>query len=181
MIQKKDLSLGLTLSVILAFGFSICLAANVNPTNGKWEVYPLTSLDQIKMSGVVAKPMRYKGRDAIQVKLAPGDYAGPDRNTFAFLPGIDFHNGTIEVDMVGALATDAGRNARGFVGIGFRISGDLSKFEGIYVRPTNGRAEDQVRRNHSTQYFSFPGYTFARFRKESPEKYESYVDLVPGE
>jgi len=37
-----------------------------------------------------------------------------------------------------------------------------------------------VRRNHSTQYSSHPAYDFARLRKESPEKYESYVDLEPG-
>lgn len=45
---------------------------------------------------------------------------------------------------------------------------------------TNGRADDQVRRNHSTQYASYPDYDFDRFRQESPEKYESYVDLQPG-
>ena len=54
-------------------------------------------------------------------------------------------------------------------------------FECIYLRPTNGRAEDQVRRNHSTQYFSFPDFPWPRLRKEAPGKYESYVDLVPGE
>ena len=52
-----------------------------------------------------------------------------------------------------------------------------SQFECIYIRPTNGRADDQVRRNHSIQYFSFPDYKFDRLRKESPEKYESYADM----
>jgi hypothetical protein len=28
----------------------------------------------------------------------------------------------------------------------------------VYIRPTNGRADDQVRRNHSTQYISMPEY-----------------------
>ena len=37
-----------------------------------------------------------------------------------------------------------------------------------------------MRRNHSTQYSSYPEFDFARLRKESPEKYESYVDLQPG-
>jgi hypothetical protein len=54
------------------------------------------------------------------------------------------------------------------------------RFEYIYLRPTNGRADDQVRRNHSTQYGSRPGFDFDRLRKESPEKYESYVDLESG-
>lgn len=49
------------------------------------------------------------------------------------------------------------------------------------MRPTNGRAEDQVRRNHSSQYISFPEFPWHRLRKEFPEKYESCVDLTPGE
>lgn len=52
--------------------------------------------------------------------------------------------------------------------------------ERIRLRPTNGRADDQVRRNHSTQYSSYPDFDFARSRREAPEKYESYVDLQPG-
>jgi hypothetical protein len=53
--------------------------------------------------------------------------------------------------------------------------------EGFYIRPTNGRAEDQVRRNHSTQHFSYPGNDFDRLRREAPGQYKSYADLVPGE
>jgi len=49
------------------------------------------------------------------------------------------------------------------------------------IRPTNGRADDQLRRNHSAQYISFPDYEWQRLRAEAPGQYESYVDLVPGE
>ena len=37
------------------------------------------------------------------------------------------------------------------------------------------------RRNHSVQYISFPEFPWYRLRKESPEKYETYADVVPGE
>jgi hypothetical protein len=37
-----------------------------------------------------------------------------------------------------------------------------------------------VRRNHSVQYISHPDWPWFRLRKESPEKYESYVDLQPA-
>ena len=50
----------------------------------------------------------------------------------------------------------------------------------IYLRPTNGRADDQVRRNHSTQYSAHPNFSFAVSRQQAPERYESYVDLEPG-
>ena len=42
---------------------------------------------------------------------------------------------------------------------------DLAACEGIYVRPTNARADDRLRRNRSTQYFSYPGYDFDRLRR----------------
>jgi hypothetical protein len=45
----------------------------------------------------------------------------------------------------------------------------------------NGRAEDQLQRNHSEQYVSHPEFPWNRLRQESPGVYESYVDLVPGE
>ena len=57
---------------------------------------------------------------------------------------------------------------------------DVRTYDAFYLRPTNGRADDQVRRNHSTQYSAHPDFDFARSRKEAPEKYESYVDLEPG-
>jgi len=93
------------------------------------------------------------------------------------LKGIEFKNGTIEVRELSRLLSTAPPTARGFIGIAFRIKEDNSKFECIYIRPTNGRADDQVRRNHSIQYFSYPEYKFDRLRKESPEQFESYADM----
>ena len=109
--------------------------------------------------------------------------AAPDIDTFAFVPGLDFHNGTIEVEVAGSPLPDAPAGARGFVGVVFRVETTDGSFgcEGIYLRPTNGRADDQVRRNHSTQYFAYPGHDFSRLRREAPARYKSYVDLVPGE
>ena len=87
------------------------------------------------------------------------------------------------MDVAGSPLPNAPSGARGFVGVAFRIDATGGGFasEGFYIRPTNGRAEDQVRRNHSTQYFSYPGYDFDRLRREAPGQYESYADLVPGE
>jgi len=103
---------------------------------------------------------------------------GADRPTFVRLNNTDdFSNGTIEVTLLSRLLPTADPNARGFIGLAFRINKDNSRFESIYIRPTNGRAEDQVRRNHSTQYFSYPDYPFDRLRKEAEGKYESYADM----
>jgi len=100
-----------------------------------------------------------------------------DEPTFAKVNGKPFRDGTIEVKVLSRLLEDAPEFARGFLGIAFRISEDNSKFECIYVRPANARVDDQVRRNHSIQYFSYPDFKFDRLRRESPEKYESYADM----
>lgn len=122
----------------------------------------------------------YKGKKAVRVTDTLTSRTGPTQS-FAKLANLPFHNGTIEVELEGKPLPSAGEQARGFVGIAFRIADDNSKFEVIYLRPTNGRSEDQVRRNHSVQYAAHPDFPFSVSRKEAPEKYESYVDLVPGE
>lgn len=119
---------------------------------------------------------RVAEREAIRVIKDPAvkDFNEP---TFAKLKGVSFKNGTIEVKVLSRLLKDAPDFARGFSGIAFRIDEDNSRFECIHVRPSNARADDQVRRNHSIQYFSYPEFKFDRLRRESPGKYESYADM----
>jgi hypothetical protein len=124
---------------------------------------------------VKIEPVEYRGKKAVKV-TEDGSVANGE--AYAIRKGDDFHNGEIEVELAGLPAKSAGPAARGFIGVAFRLK--EGKFEYIYLRPTNGRADDQVRRNHSTQYGQHPDYDFARLRKEAPEKYESYVDLEPG-
>ena len=42
------------------------------------------------------------------------------------------------------------------------------------------RANDQLLRNHSTQYASFPDFPADRLCRDNSGVYESYVDLEPG-
>ena len=136
---------------------------------------PGIALDQLELHNVKAEAVNYNGKPAVRVDALPEAANGA---SYAILKGSRFHNGTIEVELAGKPAANAGPGARGFIGIAFRLQGN--RFEYVYLRPTNGRADDQTRRNHSTQYASYPEFDFDRLRKESPEKYESYVDLEPG-
>lgn len=98
----------------------------------------------------------------------------------AVIEGTDFSSGVIEAEIAGMPAPGAGEGARGFVGIAFRLQPDMRTYDAFYLRPTNGRAEDQERRNHATQYISHPDWPWFRLRQETPSRYESYVDLVPS-
>jgi hypothetical protein len=134
------------------------------------------TVDRLAGKNVSIAQVTFKGRSAIQLIATPD---AANASSYAVVKDASFKDGTIEVDLAGQPAAGAGAGARGFIGIAFRLQGD-GRYEYIYLRPTNGRADDQVRRNHSTQYSSFPDFDFARARKEAPEKYESYVDLEPG-
>jgi hypothetical protein len=137
--------------------------------------FPLESAEGLRLHNVTAVPDTLQGRKAVRVT---GSAAAEN---LAVVEGVVFDNGVIEAEIAGAVAPGAPEGARGFVGIAFRVQGDLKTYDAFYLRPTNGRADDQVRRNHSAQYISHPDWPWFRLRKETPEKYESYVDLVPGE
>jgi len=140
--------------------------------------FQLTSLADLELHHVSAETVTYEGRPAVRLVEA-GD-PGPQDATIAILAGSDFHDGVIEAEIAGAPRSDAPADMRGFVGIAFRVQPDGARFECFFIRPTNGRADDQLRRNHSTQYIAHPDWPWYRLRDEAPGVYESYTDLVPG-
>jgi hypothetical protein len=134
------------------------------------------ALDQLELRGVTAAAVTHAGRPAVRLL----EVDGGRRGGMAMLAGPPFTNGTIELEVAGQRGPFAVPADRGFIGVAFRVRGDRETYEYVYLRPDNGRADDQVRRNHSTQYAAQPDHDFDRLRKESPERYESYVDLEPG-
>src|SRR3989304_5321492 len=120
----------------------------------------------------------YRGRRA--VRLVESDENPSDDQTVALVSGSEFKDGVLEIDIAGMPRADAPQDSRGFVGVAFRVYPAARQFECSYLRPTNGRADDQLRRIHSTQFMSHPDYPWFRLRDESPGVYESYADLEPG-
>jgi hypothetical protein len=135
---------------------------------------------ELELHNVKAETTSYLGRRAVRITdVAAADV--DDAGRLAVIKGSAFQDGTIAATITGDTLGNAIATARGFVGIAFRVSADRSHFECFYLRPTNGRADDQLRRNHSLQYISIPGFGWEKLRTESPGVYESYTDLVPGQ
>jgi hypothetical protein len=166
----------------------------------------LDRTDGLTLHHAIAAPVSFQGRAALKLTAAdesatpavarksePGPKAGESRATgpsrgeagrldhLAIVDGLEFANGTIEVDLAGSPGPGAFGGARGFVGVAFRVQPDRRTYDCFYVRPTNGRAEDQERRNHTAQYISHPAHTWAELREKTPSRYEAYVDIVPDE
>jgi len=130
----------------------------------------------LDLRNVLAEAREHRGKKAVRIVGAPGVNA----ETLAIVPGSDFDDGTIELELVGQVLPGAPPTARGFVGVAFRVDPKSLAYDCFYLRPENGRADDQLRRNHSAQYISHPDFTWQRLRTEQPGVYESYVDLEPG-
>ncbi len=164
--------------MLLTSGFLVACASFALAGRTDSFQLPLTSTNGLTLQDVIGSPATYKGRKA--VRLVEKDMSNMAKSTIAKVDGIDFGDGTIDVDVAGLVAHGADEGARGFAGIVFRsdLAGD--KGEVFYIRPTNGRCDDQLRRNHATQYVSSPDYPWERLRKENPGVYESYADMDAG-
>ena len=149
--------------------------------------FPLESTSGLRLHNVKAEAVTHTGKRGVRVTISDEGRRQLEANPqarleqLALVEGANFSEGVIEVELAGVPAADAGVGARGFVGIAFRVQPDMKTYDAFYIRPTNGRAEDQERRNHAAQYISHPDWPWDRLRRETPSKYESYVDLVPDQ
>lgn len=171
-------------------------------TTSSFAVHHKVSLapDKVTAHNAVVSSVTYQGKDALRAeiseearkkiaearkKIQASGGRGPAafesaRHDHLVVVGEDFHNGTIELEVAGEPAPGAAGGARGFVGVAFRVQPDMRTYDCFYLRPTNGRANDQERRNHAAQYISHPEYPWYKLRADTPSKYEAYVDLQPA-
>lgn len=158
------------------------------------------ALDQttgLVLHHTVAAPVTFQGRSALRLTAAASAQpTGPKQggkqkggggaaeagrlDHLALVEGLEFSSGTIEVELAGEPGSGAAGGARGFVGVAFRVQPDRKTYDCFYLRPTNGRSDDQERRNHSAQYISHPEHTWFALREKTPSRYEAYVDIVPA-
>jgi hypothetical protein len=138
----------------------------------------MDTMADLELHSVTGELVAYRGKRALRL-TERGDEEGTG-SPLAVFAGSHFRDGVIEAQIAGVHHTDALSFSRGFVGIAFRVQPGGSHYQCFFLRPTNGRADDQLRRNHSTQHISMPDHPWHRLREEHPGVYESYVDLEQG-
>jgi len=141
---------------------------------------------EFEISNVKASVVELAGENVLKVERdldkLPFDVerleATVDEPTYVKLKNVTFDDGTIEVKVLSRIQNPSPFEfARGFIGLAFRINEDDSAFESIYLRPVNGRSDNQRFRNHTVQYFAYPEYKFERLRREFPEMYETAAPI----
>jgi hypothetical protein len=151
---------------------------------------PLNTMNGLEVLGISEKgavPVKiqsevgnYRGRRAVRVVNDDGPVGtASGGQVLAIVKESDFEDGSIEAEIAGFPRSGGKPSSRGFIGIAFRVQDHGSRYEAFYLRMTNARADDQLRRNHSAQYVSQPDFPWNRLRQESSGVYESYVDIVP--
>jgi len=143
--------------------------------SGQVQSFPLTDAKGMEAHGVKFEPATYQGQKAMLVTTLSND----DKAGFGLLPGIDFQDGTIEVDVAVKVLTPPGVRMPGFTGLMFRSKPDGSEYELFYLRPKNALADNQSMRNHAVQYSAEPGFGWYKLRREWPFVYESYAEIEP--
>lgn len=156
------------------------LLASTSPSWGQGGAPASATLpDIVELVNGTAEVVTYRGVRAIKL-VATAGAAGKDMDMLALLGGDEFGDGTIELQVAGAPLPSADSSFRGFIGLSARTGPHGAWSEVFYLRPTNGRSDDQLRRNHAVQYASDPEYPWHRLRAEQPGVYETYADLEPG-
>jgi len=152
----------------MALGALVAPRVYLNPLNAKDGLTPI--------NGVTLDAKTYRGKKS--VVLTEGN--DPQFGVLGAVFPLDFKNGTIEFDAAGQLTALHNPTSRSFVGIAFRVSDDLKKYECFYLRMTNGRSSSQELRNHAVQYCMCPDHLWNQLRVQYPFRYESYADLELG-
>ena len=92
----------------------------------------------------------------------------------AWIEGLDFSNGVIEIDIKGKDALQ-----QSFVGIAFH-GVDEKILDAIYFRPFNFQSSDSIRKIHAVQYVSHPDFPWQVLREKYNGKYEKGIASAPG-
>jgi hypothetical protein len=156
--------------VISTCGAAVALAAPVRLAGQQKTPQPdLTSLAEgkgLNASNRIITRLEDGGRRGVRLSEAEGE--GP-----AYLPGIEFANGTIDLDLKGKDVQGAS-----FIGVAFH-GVDGKTYDAIYFRPFNFKTDDQARVLRAVQYISHPAHPWQKLRAEHPGQYEKPVKPVP--
>jgi hypothetical protein len=153
----------------LRFALSVIIAAICGPLT-KAQVTPAltraadSTIWRIQNRGVGA--VNKAGRQGMRLDSRPG-------NGIAWLVGLEFASGTIEVDLRGSNTP-----GQSFLGVAFHGI-DSTTYDAVYFRQFNFRSSDPARHTHSVQYISQSDFPWEKLRADSPGKYEQPITPPP--
>src|SRR5882724_9617473 len=95
--------------------------------------YPLESVNGLRLRNVTAEPAVLQGKKGLRATVSEETLRRMQGTQLyaqglVWIEDLDFSNGVIEAEIAGALTAGAGGEARGFVGIAFRVQENLETY-----------------------------------------------------
>jgi hypothetical protein len=156
--------------------FSLFLLGNVSFALAKAITPDLSRINDGKTWNVInaeSETAKEDGKNVVHLKPKGGDFPGRSNAGLALVEGLEFAEGTLEIDLKGKGAAQTS-----FLGVAFSVV-DGKTFEAVYFRPFNFMRDDKAFRQRAVQYVAWPDHTWDKLRKEKPGKFESAVKPVP--
>lgn len=152
------------MTVLLGVLTFVSASSQISPV--KYDLYALSQGNQLGVFNRKVTTFTEKDKKGIRFSRNVND-------GFAWLTGVTFSNGTIDIDMRGK-----DEFQRSFVGIAFHGTDD-STFDAIYFRPFNFQTNDPVRKIHAVQYVAEPEYPWQFLRDKFNGQCEKAVNPAP--
>ena len=144
----------------------ISIAASAQGHFKKYDLFNLNKNGKLQVVNRTLSSFMDKIGNGVQFSEANGDGV-------AWIDGVNFANGSIEVDIKGKDVLQ-----QSFVGVAFH-GVDEKTLDAIYFRPFNFHATDSVRRIHAVQYISHPDFPWNVLRETQNAKYEKAIPSAP--
>lgn len=143
------------------------LAASAQQKIVKYNLVQLLTHNQLDVHNREASALQSDGKACVKLSARENDGV-------AWLKGVTFTNGVIELDIKGRDILQ-----QSFLGIAFHGTSVANTEDVIYFRPFNFRAADPVRKIHAVQYVSLPGYDWELLREKYNGQFEKAVNPAP--
>jgi hypothetical protein len=149
---------------LIALIISTTVSAQGN--SKKYDLFNLNKNGKLQVVNRTLSSFTDEKGNAVRFSEANGDGV-------AWLDGVTFANGSIELDIKGKDVLQ-----QSFVGVAFH-GVDEKTLDAIYFRPFNFHAVDSVRRIHAVQYVSHPDFPWNVLRETQNAKYEKAIPSAP--
>jgi hypothetical protein len=150
--------------LVIALGI---LTASAQQKTVKYDLLKMLADKQLNVQNREASPLQIADKTGVKLSARENDGV-------AWLNGVTFSNGIIELDIKGKDVLQ-----QSFVGVAFHGTGVANTEDVIYFRPFNFRAADPVRKIHAVQYVSLPDYDWEVLREKHNGQYEKAIEPAP--
>ena len=144
----------------------VSMAASAQVNQKKYDLFDLHKKGKLQVINRTLSSFMDKRGNGVKFSEANGDGV-------AWLDGVNFANGSIELDIKGKDVLQ-----QSFVGVAFH-GVDEKTLDAVYFRPFNFHAADSVRRIHAVQYISHPDFPWNVLRETQNAKYEKAIPSAP--